>query len=142
MAKLKIAVIIGATRDARFGDKPAAWIFELARQRDELEVELLDLKTFDLPFFNEAATNLWVPSKDPKALAWQKKIAEFDGYIFVTAEYNHSMPASLKNALDQAYKEWVRKPAAYVGYGGLGAGRAVEHLRMVNIERSEERRVG
>jgi NAD(P)H-dependent FMN reductase len=111
-SKPRIAVIIGSTRDARFGEKPARWIFELARQRPDWEVELLDLRDFDLPFFNEKATNLWVPSKDPKAVAWQRKLAGFDGFIFVTAEYNRSIPGALKNALDQAYKEWNRKPAA------------------------------
>jgi NAD(P)H-dependent FMN reductase len=134
MSKLKIAVIIGSTRDARFGPKPAKWIFDLGKQREELEVELIDLKDFDLPFFNEKATNLWMPSEDPKAIAWQKRVGEFDGYIFVVAEYNRSIPAALKNALDQAYKEWVHKPAAYVGYGSVGAARAIEHLRLINIE--------
>jgi NAD(P)H-dependent FMN reductase len=134
MSKLKIAVIIGSTRDSRFGPKPAQWIFDLAKQREEFDVELVDLKDFNLPFFNEKATNLWAPSEDPKAIAWQKKIGEFDGYIFVVAEYNRSIPAGLKNALDQAYNEWVRKPAAYVGYGAVGAARAIEHLRLINIE--------
>jgi NAD(P)H-dependent FMN reductase len=134
MSKLKIAVIIGSTRDSRFGPKPAQWIFDLAKQREEFDVELVDLKQFNLPFFNEKATNLWAPSEDPKAIAWQKKIDEFDGYIFVVSEYNRSIPAALKNALDQAYNEWVHKPAAYVGYGAVGAARAIEHLRLINIE--------
>lgn len=134
MARPKIAVILGSTRDSRFGMKPAQWIFDLAKQKDLFEVELVDLKDFDLPFFNEVASNLWVPTQDPKALAWQAKLAEFDGYIFVTAEYNRSIPGSLKNALDQAYKEWNRKPAAYVGYGSVGAARAVEHLRTISVE--------
>jgi NAD(P)H-dependent FMN reductase len=134
MSKLKIAVIIGSTRDSRFGPKPAEWIFELARKREELDVELLDLKAFDLPFFNEKATNLWVPSEDPKAIAWQKKIGQFDGYIVVTPEYNRSMPASLKNAFDQAYNEWNRKPVGFVGYGSVGAARAIEHARTTATE--------
>jgi NAD(P)H-dependent FMN reductase len=134
MSKLKTAVIIGSTRDSRFGPKPAQWIFDLARQREELDVELVDLKAFDLPLFNEKASNAWMPSEDPRAVAWQKKIGEFDGYIFVVAEYNRSVTGSLKNALDQAYVEWVHKPAAYVGYGGVGAARAIEHLRLINVE--------
>ncbi len=134
MSKLKIAVIIGATRDSRFGPKPAQWIFELARQREQLDVELLDLKEVDLPFFNEKATNLWVPSEDPKAIAWQQKIGQFDGYIVVTPEYNRSMPASLKNAFDQAYNEWNKKPIGFVGYGAVGAARAVEHARATATE--------
>lgn len=131
---LKIAVILSSTRDARFGDKPAQWILDVASQRDDLEVELVDLKSFDLPFFNELGSNKWLPSQDENAKRWQQKMSEFDGYIFVTAEYNHSITAALKNALDQAYVEWGRKPAAYVGYGGLGAARAIEHLRLINIE--------
>jgi NAD(P)H-dependent FMN reductase len=134
MSKLKIAVIIGSTRDSRFGPKPAEWIFELARKREELDVELLDLKAFDLPFFNEKATNLWVPSEDPKAIAWQKKIGQFDGYIVVTPEYNRSMPASLKNAFDQAYNEWNRKPIGFMGYGAVGAARSIEHARTTATE--------
>ena len=142
MSKLKIAVIIGSTRDFRFGPKPAQWIFELAHNREQLEVELVDLKEFGLPFFNEKATNLWMPSEDEKAIAWQKKIGQFDGYIVVTPEYNRSMPASLKNAFDQAYNEWNRKPIGFVGYGSVGAARSIEHarttateLQMVNVGR-------
>ncbi|HTB61912.1 MAG TPA: NAD(P)H-dependent oxidoreductase [Polyangia bacterium] len=131
---LKIAVIIGSTRDARFGDKPARWIFDAAVARSDLQVELLDLRDFNLPFFNERASNAHVPSQSPEALRWQEKLAAFDGYIVVTAEYNRSVPASLKNALDQAYKEWNRKPMACVGYGATGASRAIEHLRLIAIE--------
>lgn len=131
---LKIAIIISSTRDARFADKPTEWIADLARARSDLDVEIVDIRDFNLPFFNEVASNAWMPSKDENAIKWQKKIAEFDGYLFVTAEYNHSITGALKNALDHAAVEWARKPAAYVGYGGVGAARAVEHLRLINIE--------
>jgi NAD(P)H-dependent FMN reductase len=134
MSKLKIAIIIGSTRDSRFGPVPAQWIYELAKADPQIDAELVDLKTFDLPLFNEKASNAWMPSADAKAVAWQKKIGEFDGYIVVTPEYNHSVPASLKNAFDQAYKEWVKKPIAFVGYGGVGAARAVEHARGIAAE--------
>src|SRR5690606_28821806 len=134
MSKLKIAVIISSTRDARFGEKPAQWILDKAKERPELDVELVDLRDFDLPFFNEAASNLWMPSQDPKAVAWQNKISEFDGYIFVVAEYNRSITGALKNALDQAYVNWNKKPFGVVGYGTVGAARAVEHLRTIGTE--------
>ncbi len=132
--KPRIAVVIGSTRDSRFADKPANWIYDLAKRRDDWEVELVDIRDFDLPLFNEKSSNLWAPSADPRAVAWQDKLATFDAFIFVTAEYNRSVPGSLKNALDQAYKEWVRKPAAVVGYGATGAARAAEHLRTIAIE--------
>lgn len=134
MSKPKIGIIISSTRAARFADKPAQWILEKAQQRGDAEYELVDLRDFDLPFFDEVASNAWVPSQDPKAVAWQKKIAEFDGYIFIVAEYNRSITGALKNALDQAYVEWTKKPAAYVGYGSVGAARAIEQLRLINVE--------
>lgn len=134
MSKPKIAVIISSTRDARFAPKPAQWILEQAAARSDAEFELVDLKDFDLPLFNEVASNAWVPTQDPKAIAWQKKIAEFDGYVFVVAEYNRSISGALKNALDQAYVEWNRKAAGFVGYGSVGGARAIEHLRNIAVE--------
>jgi len=134
MAKVKIAIIISTTRAARFGDKPARWIKEIASQREDLAVEVLDLRDYPMPFFDEVASNAWVPSQNEVAQRWQKKVAEFDGYIFVTAEYNRGIPAVLKNALDYAYPEWNKKPAAFVGYGSVGAARAIEQLRLVAVE--------
>lgn len=134
MSKLKIAVIISSTRDTRFGDKPAQWILDRANLRDDIEAEIVDLRAFDLPFFNEMASNLWMPSSDPRAVAWQNKIGEFDGYIFVVAEYNRSITGALKNALDQAYVEWNKKPFGIVAYGSVGGTRAAEHLRGIGVE--------
>jgi NAD(P)H-dependent FMN reductase len=133
-AKPKIALIIGSTRATRFADKPAQWMLKQAEARDDMDVELVDLRDFDLPLFDEPASNKWMPSSDPRAVAWQNKIAQFDGFIFVTAEYNHSINGALKNALDQAYNEWNRKPMGAIGYGGVGAARAIEHLRNVAVE--------
>jgi len=132
--KPKIALIIGSTRKSRFADIPAQWMLTQAEARDDMTVELVDLRDFDLPLFDEVATNLHAPSSDPRAVAWQDKLAEFDGYIFVVAEYNRSVTGSLKNALDQAYKEWVRKPFTAMAYGSVGGTRAMEHLRMIGIE--------
>jgi NAD(P)H-dependent FMN reductase len=134
MAKPKIAIIISTTRATRFGDKPAKWIHGIAAARGDMEVELVDLRDYPMPFFDEVASNLWAPSKNEVAQRWQKKVAGFDGYIFVTAEYNRGVPAVLKNALDYAYPEWNRKAAAYVGYGSVGAARSIEHLRLISVE--------
>lgn len=128
---IKIGVILGSTRDARFGDKPAKWFMGLANQRTDLQFELLDLRDYELPFFNEVASNAWAPTQNEAGIRWQKKIAEFDGYVIITPEYNHGPTGVLKNALDYAYVEWVRKPVAFVGYGSVGAARAVEQLRMI-----------
>lgn len=130
----RLAMIIGSTRPSRFADKPANWLASIAAERDDLTLETLDLRTFDLPYFAEIGSNLHVPSEDPRALAWQDAIRPFDGYVFVTPEYNHSIPAVLKNALDQAYVEWMRKPFSALSYGGNGGVRAVEHLRGIGVE--------
>ena len=134
MSKPKIAIIISSTRDTRFGEKPAKWIYEAASKRDDIEAEIVDLRDFPLPLFNEVASNAWAPTQNEVGQAWQKKIGEFDGYIFITAEYNRSITGALKNALDFAYPEWNKKAAAYVGYGSVGAARAIEHLRNISVE--------
>jgi NAD(P)H-dependent FMN reductase len=127
-------MIIGSTRPTRFADKPANWLRDVANGRDDLTLATLDLRDFDLPYFAEVASNLHMPSQDSKVLEWQEAIRPFDGYVFVTPEYNHSIPGVLKNALDQAYLEWMRKPFSALSYGGNGGVRAVEHLRGIGIE--------
>ncbi len=134
MSKLKIAIVISTTRATRFGHKPAQWVKDIAAGRDDMHVEIVDLRDFPMPFFDEVASNAWAPSTNEVARRWQKKVAEFDGYVFVTAEYNHGIPAVLKNALDYAYPEWNKKAAAFVGYGAVGGARAVEQLRLVAAE--------
>lgn len=130
----RIGVVIGTTRAARFGDKPARWIFAAAARRTDLDAEMLDLRDYPLPFFDEPVAPLIAPARNTIAQRWCRKLASLDGFVFITAEYNHGMSAALKNALDHAYPELNRKPAAFVGYGGLGGARAVEQLRLVCIE--------
>jgi NAD(P)H-dependent FMN reductase len=132
--KPKIALIISSTRASRFADVPAQWMLAQAQARTDMDVELVDLRDFDLPFFDEVASNAWAPSQNPKAVAWQKKIAEFDGYIFVVAEYNRSITGALKNALDQAYVEWAKKPFGAIAYGSMGGTSALQHLRVIGVE--------
>ena len=134
MTAPRLGMIIGSTRPQRFADKPADWLFEQAAQRDDLALDRLDLRDFDLPLFAEAGSNLHVPSIDPRVRAWQDAIRPYDGYIFIVAEYNHSITGALKNALDQAYVEWNRKPFSALGYGSTGGARAVEHLRGIGVE--------
>jgi NAD(P)H-dependent FMN reductase len=134
MSKLKIGIVISTTRAARFGHKPAQWIRDIAAERDDMEIEIVDLRDFPMPFFDEVASNAWVPSQNAIAQRWQKKIGGFDGFIFVTAEYNHGLPAALKNALDYAYPEWNKKAAGFVGYGSVGGARAIEQLRLIAAE--------
>lgn len=133
-AKPRIALIIGSTRPTRFADIPAQWMLAQAQARGDVDVEIVDLRDHPLPFFDEIASSLWMPSQNPEALRWQQTIDRYDGYIFAVAEYNHSITGVLKNALDQAYKEWGRKPFTAIGYGGTGAVRALEHLRMIAVE--------
>lgn len=133
-SKPKIGVIVGSTRPTRFADIPARWILKQAQARADMDATLIDLRDHPLPFFDEMASNMWVPSKNPEAIRWQQTVGQFDGYIFVVAEYNRSITGALKNALDQAYKEWNRKPFTAIGYGSTGASRAIEHLRTIGVE--------
>jgi NAD(P)H-dependent FMN reductase len=133
-SKPRIAIIVGSTRATRYADAPTQWILKQAQARDDLDVEVVDLRDHPLPFFDEMASNLWMPSQNEEAVRWQETVGQYDGYVFVVAEYNHSITGVLKNALDQAYKEWIRKPFTAIGYGGTGAVRAVEHLRSIGVE--------
>ena len=134
MSRPRIGIVISTTREGRFGDKPAAWVHALAAARGDLAFEIVDLRDYPMPLFEEAASPAYVPPKNEAARRWGQKVAELDGFIFVTAEYNRGPPAALKNALDHAYTEFNRKPVAFVGYGGVGAARAVEQLRLICIE--------
>ena len=102
MSTLKIKVIVGSTRPNRFSEKPAQWIFDLAKKRADLDVELLDLRDYPLPFFEEALPPGLAKDgyTNPAVVKWREKIREADGFIIVTPEYNHGYPAVLKNALD------------------------------------------
>src|ERR1044071_8817058 len=133
---LKIKIIVGSTRANRFSEKPSQWIYELAKQRADLDVELLDLRDYALPFFEEAFPPGYAKDNydNPLVIKWREKIREADGFILVTPEYNHGYPAVLKNALDYVYSPWGRKAAAFVSWGGAGGTRGVEQLRLVTIE--------
>jgi NAD(P)H-dependent FMN reductase len=134
MAKPKIGIVVGSTRPNRFADKPTEWIEKIVRARGDVEVEVIDLRDYPMPFFNEAMSPAWGPSQDEVAQKWQKKVAEIDGFIFVAAEYNRGPTAVLKNAIDYAYNEWNKKAITFVGYGGVGGARAVEQLRLHAVE--------
>jgi NAD(P)H-dependent FMN reductase len=129
-----IGIILGSTRQGRFGDRPANWIHDIARQRTDLSVELIDLRDYPLPMFDEPMSPAWRPATNPVAQRWGARLATLDGLIVVTPEYNRGYAAVLKNALDYAYAEFARKPIGFVGYGGVGAARAIEQLRLVAIE--------
>ena len=135
---LKIKVILGSTRQERFGEQPAKWIVEKAKTKG-LDAELLDLRDYPLPFFDETMSPTSAMGKEgaypfPVSAQWTEKIGEADGFIFVTPEYNHGYPAVMKNAFDYVGKEWNKKPVAFVGYGTVGAARAVDQWRPVVAE--------
>lgn len=126
---LHIALIVGTTRAQRFADHVAQWLLDGARERQDMRLELVDLRDYPLPLLGEEQAG------GAQAVAgWKRLVASYDGYVMTAAEYNHGPSAVLKNALDSAYKEWNRKPVAFVGYGGAGGARAVEQLRLIAIE--------
>jgi NAD(P)H-dependent FMN reductase len=131
MAKARIGIIVGSTRIGRFAEFPAKWIAEIAGKRDDIEVEILDLLDYPMHFFGEERTST---AQTETAERWKKKLREFDGFVVTVAEYNHGPTAVLKNAIDLG--EFINKPVGFVGYGGVGGARAIEHLRLVFVEMS------
>lgn len=130
MTDLRIAVILGSTRPGRNGEAVADWVMQQAAGRDAA-YELVDIADHDLPLLDEPVPPSQGQYQHEHTKRWAAVVARYDGYVFVTPEYNHSTSGALKNAIDHAYAEWNDKAAAFVGYGSLGAGRAIEHLRGV-----------
>jgi NAD(P)H-dependent FMN reductase len=132
----KIAVILGSTRAKRFGEKPARWIVDELKKRKGVEVELLDLRDYPMPFYDQPASPAWMQGEFGNEVVrkWRKKIDEADAFVVITAEYNRGYTAVLKNAIDWVYKEWNNKPVGFVAYGSTGGARAVEQLRLVAVE--------
>ncbi len=128
---VKIAIILGSTRPGRNGEAVARWVNDLAGRRDDAQFELVDLKDFDLPLLDEPVPPSMGQYSQPHTIAWAEKIDSFDGFVFVTPEYNHATSGALKNALDFLYAEWNNKAAGFVGYGSAGGVRPVENLRLI-----------
>jgi NAD(P)H-dependent FMN reductase len=132
-----ISVIVGSTREGRFSEKPAKWILEHLKKQAGVDARLLDLRDFSMPFFDQPATPA-MPGrqayKNEIVQRWTAAIAQSDGFVFVTPEYNYGPAAVLKNAIDWVYPEWRRKAAAFVSYGSQGGARGVQHLRETMIE--------
>jgi len=125
---LRLAIIIGSTREGRFAPTVAAWFADHARARTDLVVDVVDLAEARLP-------DVLSTKPAPSVRAMSQRLAAADAFVIVTPEYNHSFPASLKNAIDWHFKEWQAKPVGFVSYGGMSGGlRAVEHLRQVFVE--------
>jgi NAD(P)H-dependent FMN reductase len=132
-----ISVIIGSTRQGRFSEKPARWIFQQLKNRGGIEAQLLDLRDFPMPFFDQPVPPAMpgrAPYENDVVKKWTAEIARSDGFIVVTPEYNYGPAAVLKNALDWVYPEWNRKAVAFVSYGSAAGARSVQQLRETAIE--------
>lgn len=128
---IKIGIILGSTRPGRNGEAVAKWVYDLAKGREDAQFELIDVQDYKLPLYDEPYPAMMQQYTKDHTKKWSEKIKEFDGYIFVTAEYNHTIPGALKNAIDYLNVEWINKSAGFVSYGSAGGSRAVEHLRLV-----------
>ena len=126
--KLKIGIVQGSVREGRNGDAVAKWMNDFAKKRNDAEYEIVDLANYNLPFLGSANAQ---PDAEEQIKAWSEKMASFDGYIFITPEYNHAIGGALKNALDFLNPELNNKAAGFVGYGSLGGTRAHENLRLI-----------
>jgi len=131
---IRIGIILGSTRPQRNGEAVAQWVTQVASRRSDMQVELLDIQSFDLPLLDEPVPPSRGQYSKEHTKRWAAAVARFDGYVFVTPEYNHSTSGALKNAIDFLFAEWNNKAAGFVGYGSVGGVRAVEHLRLILAE--------
>lgn len=133
---MKLAIVVGTTREGRQTVKQAQWVLNTAQQDEDIEAEIVDLKDFPMPFMEEPVSPRYNPNRviDPAVKPWLSKLEEFDAYIFVTPEYNHSIPGVLKNAMDYVTWELNRKPSAIVSHGTVGGARAAMHLKEILSE--------
>jgi len=127
----RIAVILGSTRPGRRGEQVARWVMDHARHRPEAEFELVDLVDHPLPHLDEPLPPMMGQYQNAHTRDWAATISQFDGFVFVTPEYNHSTSGVLKNAIDFLYAEWNNKAMGVVSYGTVGGTRAAEHLRLI-----------
>ncbi|MGI8811611.1 MAG: NADPH-dependent FMN reductase [Pyrinomonadaceae bacterium] len=128
---MRIGIILGSTRPGRNGEAVAKWTRDIAANRTDAEYELVDIAEYDLPLLDEPVPPSMGQYSKEHTKRWAAKIASFDGFVFVTPEYNHGTSAALKNAIDFLFAEWNNKAAGFVGYGSAGGARAVESLRLV-----------
>jgi NAD(P)H-dependent FMN reductase len=131
---LSIAIILGSTRPGRNGKAVADWVVDKAAARTSANYELIDLADYPLPHMDEPIPPSVGQYAGEHTKEWAEKIGSYDGFIFVTPEYNHSTSGVLKNAIDYLYAEWNNKAAAFVSYGSVGGARAIEHLRAISSE--------
>jgi NAD(P)H-dependent FMN reductase len=136
LAPPRIEVILASTRPGRFGERPATWVMDRLSTRTDLDAELVDLRDYPLPIFDQPAPPARTLRDYPNEgiARWGRTVDRADGFIVITSEYNHGYPASLKNALDYIFPELGRKPISFVGYGNVGGARAIEQLRLVAVE--------
>jgi NAD(P)H-dependent FMN reductase len=128
---MHLQIILGSIREGRRSGPVADWVFKRLSTQADMTVELIDLKTWNLPIFSLAKFPTEGNYEDPLQRRWAETIARADGYLFVVSEYNHGMTAALKNALDYLYAEWNRKPASFVAFGNAEGARAVQQLKLV-----------
>ncbi|MEA5017534.1 MAG: NAD(P)H-dependent oxidoreductase [Erysipelotrichaceae bacterium] len=131
---LKIGIVIGSTRPGRNGEAVAKWTYDMASKRTDVKFELIDLLDFNLPLLDEPTPAVYQNYTKEHTKVWSKKIAEMDGFIFVTPEYNHGVGGALKNAIDYLNVEWNNKAVGFVSYGSALGVRAVENLRVIVAE--------
>lgn len=131
MSEVRIAIVLGSTRPGRRGEPVAHWVLEQATARGDASYELLDLADFALPLLDEPRPASAGKYEYEHTKRWSDAVDDFDGYVFVTPEYNRGPSGVLKNALDYLYKEWNDKAAGIVSYGSAASGlRAAEALRL------------
>jgi len=130
----RVAIILGSTRPGRRGEVVAKWVYEVASKRTDAQFDLIDLVDYPLPHLDEPMPPAMGQYQNQHTKDWAATIAQYDGFVFVTPEYNHSTSGVLKNAIDYLFAEWNNKAMGVVSYGVVGGASAAEHLRLIGGE--------
>ncbi len=134
---LKVKIILGSTRQGRTSEKVAPWILEQVNKSGGFDAEVLDLREYPMPFYEDAMPPSQIKDsayKNEVVRKWAAKISEADAYVIIAPEYDHGVPAVLKNSIDHLFFEWHKKPLGFVSYGSASGARSVEHLRQIAVE--------
>jgi NAD(P)H-dependent FMN reductase len=131
---VRIAIVVGSTRPHRTAETVAQWVHRNASGRTDAQFDVVDIAEQGLPLLDEPMPPATGEYSKEHTRAWAQKVGSYDGFVFVTPEYNHSVPAALKNAVDFLYAEWNDKAVGFVSYGSAGGTRAVEAWRLIAAE--------
>ncbi len=129
---MRLTVVIASVREGRGGEAVAKWFIDRATRHGKFDVQVADLKELNLPILDEPQHPRLKKYVHDSSRRWSDIVGGSDAFVFVTPEYNYTLPPALVNALDTVYHEWTYKPVGFVSYGGISGGmRSVQTAKLM-----------